>query len=92
MIKKMNVRGLRINLIFKHRWQKLEHFEYNTWKSYELGLWFKKNKVVSKPLKGPAVLGPGGKTSNAYMFGINLLVVKMWIDICYRPLQFEVKK
>lgn len=92
MISKINILGYRINLVFRHRFEKNLDFtdKYLYWKDYKLGVWFKRYETVSKPKKGPAVIGKGGTHSNSYMFGVDLIICKFWIDICYKPLTFEI--
>lgn len=93
MISKVDILGYRIKFVFRHRFEKENEdslFENRyLWNEYRLGLSFKRSKVVSKPKKGPAVMGKGGTHSNSYMFCVDLIVCKFWIDICYRPLTLK---
>lgn len=93
MTKAIRVFGYRITFTFNHRLKKdIDLFDKMTlWRDYRLGVWFKTYKVVSKPPNRSAVLGEEGTTSRAYMFGIDLIVVKVMLDICYRPLVINVK-
>jgi len=95
MIKKFNIFGYRIDLVFRHRFEKPKEerrsFEnYYMWKEKRLGLWYKTFETVSKPKNGPAKIGQGGTTSTSYLFGVDLIICKFWIDICYRPFTLEI--
>ena len=88
MISEINILGYRIAFVFRHKFEK-ETGRINSilyWRDYRIGLWFKTYKKVSKPKDGPAIIGKGGTHSNSYMFGVDLIICKFWIDICYRPL------
>lgn len=87
MVKTTNILGYRINFVFRHRFEKTRGMlKTLDWRDYKLGVWFKLYKVLSKPKEGPAILGKDGTFSKGYLFGVNLLVCKFWIDICHRPL------
>jgi len=92
MISKINILGYRIAFVFRHKFEKdrgrIDSIIY--WRDYRIGLWFKTYKKVSKPKDGPAIIGKNGTTSRTFMFGIDLILCKFWIDICYRPLEFEL--
>lgn len=91
MIQRINISGLRINLVFRHRFEKdRDLLERMRSSSYELGMWFKTYKAVAKPKKGPAVIGKDGKMSTGFMLGFNFIICKFWIDICYRPLTLKI--
>jgi hypothetical protein len=88
----MTILGFRIKFIFRHKFEKdrgkIDNIMY--WRQYNLGIWFKSYKKVSKPKDGPAIIGKNGTTSTSFLFGVDLLICKFWIDICYRPLTFQL--
>lgn len=91
MIFKMKILGWRINFVFRHRYEKdLDLWERRKWNDYKLGVWFKINKLVGKPKDGPAIIGKKGTTTNSYMFGVELILCRFWIDISYRPLMLKI--
>ena len=95
MTKKINILGYRVNFVFRHRFEKLSEDRSTfdkmyMWKEKRLGIWYKTFETVSKPKKGPAILGKDGTTSTSYLFGVDLIICKFWIDICYRPLTLEI--
>ena len=87
MVKSINILGHRIKFVFRHRFEKgadfIDKFE---WTTYALGIWFKKYKAIAKPKNGPAIIGQEATLTNIYMFGVNLILCKFWIDTSYRPL------
>ena len=92
MITTINISGYRINFIFRHRFEKKDIFTRLTeWKDYKFGFWFKTYKSVGKPKGKPAVIGKGGSLSRGYMFGVDLIICKFWLDICHRPLILKLK-
>lgn len=92
MILSANIFGYKIKFVFRHMWEKCDDVfsDMFMWKTKEIGLWYKTYKTVSKPKKGPAIIGKGGTHSTSYMFGVNLIVAKFWFDVCYRPLELKI--
>lgn len=90
MIKKINIKGLRINFVFRHWFEKnldtLGRFEMNR-KEIRFGLWFKTYLAISKL---SITIGKDSKMTRGYMLGADLFVCKFWIDICNKPLTFNV--
>ena len=91
MITTINIIGYRINFIFRHRFEKKDIFTRLTeWKDYKFGLWFKTYKSVGKPKNGPAIIGQKSTLTNCYMFGVDLIICKFWINVSYRPLILNI--
>jgi hypothetical protein len=94
MIGRIKVLGYRINFVFRHRFEKknknswFENRYY--WKQYRLGFSFQRNLIISKPKDGPAVIGKNSTRTYGYMFCVELILCKFWIDICRRPLEFSI--
>lgn len=93
MTKSIRVFGYRFTFTFNHRFKKnIDILDKMTlWKDYRLGLWFKTYMAVSKPANRPAVLGEGGAKSRAYVIGMDLIIVKIMMEVCYRPLVINIK-
>jgi hypothetical protein len=93
-LKTMTLLGFRINFVFRHKFEKdrrkIDKILY--WRQYNLGIWFKSYKTVSKPKDGPAVIGKNGTTSRSFLFGVDLLICKFWINICHRPYTFQINE
>lgn len=93
MVSTINILGYRIKFVFRHRFEKETNlYDRFEWRSYELGIWYKKYKSLFKPKDGPATIGQNSKLTNVYMFGVNLIICKFWIDISYRPLILKIDK
>lgn len=89
MVKKITIFGWELKFVFRHRWEgsdSIDKYEWNTW---SLGLWYKKYRVIKKPNHAQAILLQRAKLVNQHMFGINLLVCKLWFTICHRPFNIE---
>lgn len=80
----INIGNLHIRGTLRHRFEKYEErwWERYTWREWELGLWFRKYKAVSKK-DFKDVSKWAENFANIYTMGLNLLIVKMWIDIDY---------
>lgn len=90
MISKMKFGKLNINFIFRHRWDekiKLNGAWDGTFKKYELGIWFRRSDIVSSRNFGASNEWYKYLVGN-YMFGINLLVCKFWVELNYDGKQF----
>jgi len=63
---------LHINFVVRHRFEKkndvMNRFEWHRW---EIGIWFKHYEAMSAKWKA----------KNSYMIGMNMLIVKFWLDI-----------
>jgi hypothetical protein len=92
--KSMTILGFRISFVFRHKFEKdrgkIDKIMY--WRQYNLGIWFKSYTTVSKPKNGPAVIGKNGTTSRSFLFGVDLLICKFWINICHRPFIFQINE
>lgn len=89
----INIGNLHIRATLRHRFEKHEDdrwWDRYTWREWELGLWFKKYKAVAKKgFKDVSKWGPN--LANVYTVGLNLLVVKAWIDIDYGVMHIKEK-
>jgi hypothetical protein len=82
--------------VFRHRFEKVkdENNVWDTlieWREWELGFWFKRNKVVGrKTFNKPETWGDN--LVNEYMFGINLLWCKAWFTVCKGAMNLDIDK
>lgn len=69
-------------LVLRHRWERKLSWEKQKFKTnFELGVWLKTYKAVGNA-KGPIKFVFSANNSvRGYMFGVNLIVCKFWIDI-----------
>ena len=79
MTKTFKVLNCNITFVFRHKWENYQHKYLNEFKDYELGVWFRKAKIVSnKDFNQPKNWSKN--VVGNYMFGIRLLVCKMWVS------------
>jgi len=84
MVAKIHIGKLNVRGTLRHRFEKEKDFmtKFSNWRQWELGIWFKKYKAVGE--KNFENTSEWSKNlANVYTVGINLLVVKMWVDIDY---------
>lgn len=93
MILKTNIKGLKINFILRHKFEKKEgsnHLLRRTlWHTWSIGLWFKRNKVMGVKKTGKEIFDDDNFVNN-YMFGIDFLIIKFWICITKNGLDLEI--
>jgi hypothetical protein len=89
MIKRLNIKDFEIVFVFKHKWQETNKLLRNhELRNYNLGLWFKMNKVVgkkdfNKPDKW------NDNLVNNYMIGIDLIICTAWVDFNIGGMSFK---
>ena len=87
MIKRLNIGNLNVCLVLRHRFEEKHPFN-PTFSRLELGMWFKKSKIVGKRnFKTPAKWN----YVNSYMLGINLLLCKTWIEIDVGGMHMDIE-
>lgn len=79
MIKKLNIKDLRIVFVFRHRFEKDQNKFDPIFKAWEISLWFRRFKIVgrkrfSQPNEWKDNL------INSYQLGIKFLIFKTWIE------------
>ncbi len=93
MIKHFKLFGYDFTFVFRHRFEK-KNDESSLdsrilWKEWNLGVFFKKYKVVGKKdFNKPKEWGKN--LVNEYMFGINLLWFKTWFTVGKNAMSFEI--
>jgi hypothetical protein len=87
MTKSINIRDLKIEFTFRHKWEKNSIF--TEFRKYDLGISFNKSKLVAKKrFNNPKEWGEN--LVNEYSIGINLLVIKFWVSICKGAMHFNL--
>jgi hypothetical protein len=84
MVGKIKIGDLNIRCTLRHRFEKEEYplKNYGMWKKWSIGIWFKKYKAVGKKnFRNPEAWSKN--LANVYTFGVEFLIVKVWIDIDY---------
>ena len=89
MVKKITLGTCHLTLVFRHRWEK-EKYSYRTFRRWELGLWFKKTKMVGiHNVQHPATWSQ--HLVNSYMLGVEFLIGRAWVSWDWGGMHFEVK-
>lgn len=93
-VKELKIFGYDITLVWKYRYAKIYKNEkiksLSEWNKWEIGFFFKKNKIVSKKnFKQPKEWG--NNLVNSYMIGINLLIWKAWFTISKNVMKIKIK-
>jgi len=87
MIKKFSIGKLNLTFVFRHRWEKEQRFRsFNT---NELGLFWRKDMVVGRRKKGKAMFDSDNLVPS-YLFGINLIVCKFWLNLDINSLNIKI--
>jgi hypothetical protein len=87
MVKRIKIGKLNINIIFRHKWDEKSKESFTDFRNYEIGLWYRKSKMVSTiDFQDPKKWGH--RVVGNHMIGINLLVCKSWITIDYNGKYF----
>lgn len=91
MIKNINIGELSITLVLRHRWEPKDKQRFTImFNDYKLGIWFKKAMCVGKTNCG----NPKEWKNNlrpSIMIGLDLIVIKCWVDITYGVMHLERK-
>ena len=79
----MKTKWFRARLVLRHRWEKrTESYEsFRMKNNYELGLWLKTYKAVGNAKGTLKFVFSDENSVRGYMFGLNLVVCKIWLDI-----------
>jgi hypothetical protein len=92
MVKRLKIKKLTIIWVFRHKWDKRsKDFDDRTFKKKaSLGIFYRKSLIVGKrnfdtPKKWKNNLVP------SYMFGLDLLVIKTWIDIDFGGMHLNIE-
>jgi len=83
-----------MTFVFRHRWENNGDIDNSTaWnyrKEYQLGIWVKQYLAFEKP-NGEWVnwnISDPGNHLRGYTIGLNLIVLKMWVDIYSTKVRF----
>ena len=95
IVKKLNIGEVEITFVIRYRWEKNEDKtrklmnDITMWRNWELGLWFKRIQIVGKKnFHKPSEWG--NNLVNQYMFGINLLIWKLWITFVRKGMNIKI--
>jgi hypothetical protein len=89
MTKELNIGKLNILFVFKHRWQKEQQRIYSEFNTKQLGLFWRKDMVVGRRKKGKAMFDSDNLVPS-YLFGINLIVCKFWLNLDINSLNIKI--
>lgn len=85
MTKDFNIGKLNLLFVFRHKWEKEQQRIYSEFNTKQLGLFWRKDMVVGRRKKGKAMFDSDNLVPS-YMFGINLIVCKFWINLGFNSL------
>jgi hypothetical protein len=89
MTKELNIGKLNIILVFKHKWEKEQQRIYSEFNTKQLGLFWRKDMVVGRRKKGKAMFDSDNLVPS-YLFGINLIVCKFWLNLDINSLNIKI--
>ncbi|MFN5023766.1 MAG: hypothetical protein ACK5EG_06935 [Chitinophagaceae bacterium] len=89
MTKELNIGKLNIIFVFKHKWEKEQQRIYSEFNTKQLGLFWRKDMVVGRRKKGKAMFDSDNLVPS-YMFGINLIVCKFWLNLDINSLNIKI--
>lgn len=89
MTKEFNIGKLNIIFVFKHKWEKEQQRIYSEFNTKELGLFWRKDMVVGRRKKGKAMFDSDNLVPS-YLFGINLIVCKFWLNLDINSLNIKI--
>ena len=89
MTKELNIGKLNIILVFKHKWGKEQQRIYSEFNTKQLGLFWRKDMVVGRRKKGKAMFDSDNLVPS-YLFGINLIVCKFWLNLDINSLNIKI--
>ena len=80
MVGRLKIGRIKFTFVFRHKWDSKDEIRFNSeFRYYQLGLWFKRNKIVgSKNFNKPKEWG--NNLVNDYMIGVNLIICKVWVS------------
>jgi hypothetical protein len=96
IIRKIKLGSFKANFVIRHRWEydskcTLRNYEANDIrKNLQLGIWLKRSKIVGKVRLGDNRQETINKTFkegnliNNYMLGLNLIVLKCWLEFNFK--------
>ena len=93
MLSRIQIGKCTLTGVLRYRWESRTNDlrDYGMWKEWSLSIWFKTYKAVGrKNFKQVDKWGSNLKT--CYMFGVDLLIVKLWVDIDFGAMHLGIKK
>jgi len=89
MTKDFNIGKLNLLFVFKHKWEKEQQRIYSEFNTKQLGLFWRKDMVVGRRKKGKAMFDSDNLVPS-YLFGINLIVCKFWLNLDINSLNIKI--
>jgi hypothetical protein len=89
MTKDFNIGKLNLLFVFKHKWEKEQQRIYSEFNTKQLGLFWRKDMVVGRRKKGKAMFDSDNLVPS-YMFGVNLIVCKFWLNLDINSLNIKI--
>ena len=89
MTKDFNIGKLNLLFVFRHKWEKEQQRIYSEFNTKQLGLFWRKDMVVGRRKKGKAMFDSDNLVPS-YMFGINLIVCKFWLNLDINSLNIKI--
>ena len=91
MSKTIRILGANITFVFRHKWdaEKSPSFYSYMFRTYNLGIWFKKFKAVGKKDFKRTTEWPNNLVP-VYMVGVDLIVIKMWITLDFGAMEIGI--
>jgi hypothetical protein len=89
MTKELNIGKLNLIFVFKHKWEKEQQRIYSEFNTKQLGLFWRKDMVVGRRKKGKAMFDSDNLVPS-YLFGINLVVCKFWLNLDINSLNIKI--
>lgn len=90
MIKQFKIGDLNIGFVLRHKYEKENRLIMKSeFRNNELGIWFSKTKAISTKYEGKEMFTKKDNLANSYMFGLKLIVLKMWVVIDWKVRKFE---
>lgn len=94
MVKKLKIKNRDIELVFKSKYPKPKDnaIRYrHDWRKIQLGFFYERSKIVGKTDFSNAKEWKNNLV-NSYMFGVNLIIFKMWFTICKNGMIINLNK
>ena len=80
-VKHIHFLGLEFTFVLRHRWENDLVSDITRWNRWEIGLWYKKSKVVTKIDRQAIIPEEKLITIDQYMFGLKLLICHVWFTV-----------
>lgn len=90
MTSKLRTKWFKLSLVFRHRWGEYSYESFKMKRNYELGVWLKTYKAVGNTKCTLKFIFSDKNSVKGYIFGVNLIFCKIWIDISGPTLELNL--